>query len=322
MKKKTLRASILLVLAMLLLLSGCGARPKSDLATAEYQSYAATELFDENAVDQNTSEKVALGNAWDLPVTYSAATTDNLAGTAPKDVLAGHKVIRDVQADVQTKEFETYIKAVLAKTKALGGYAESTQNQDVGYNDNSLRNALLVLRIPSAQLDVFTAGLSEKGKVTHLNETSRDVTSEYTDVEAKQKALETERDSLLALMEKSGSLEDLLRVQDKLTDVRQELDVLESQLRQMANQIDLSTVTLSVYEVQRIAPTTPEGFWAKTWANLKANLFAIGSGLRSFLGWLISVIPYLIFIAAIATVVVLVLRRVFRKRRAKRAARK
>ena len=303
--RKSIAILTVVLLGLALVLGGCGAKSMDGAAMAP----ASMEYTQVNAYDAYELRE-------DLDAVYKDTVAGgNETGETVKPSTEGRKLIKDVDASVQTRQFETYLAAAERKVAALGGYVESKNTSDGGYYYSDMRNATLVLRVPASALDDFTGSFGELGKVTSMNESVRDVTSNYVDVATHIKALKTERDALLKLMDQAENLEDLLKVQDRLTDVRYRLDSLESQMRQMEDQIALSTVTLRIYEVERVTPEEPTGFWAKTWANFKENLFAVGRGLRDFTSGLLSAIPYLVVIAIPALLLVwLFIRRRRRKR--------
>ena len=297
--RKSIAILLTSLLGLALLLGACGA--KMDGMGLAPQERAANEL----ALDFNYT-----ASAVDEPEKAPAPS-----GEAVKNPLANRKIIKDLDASVDTREFDKYIAGVESKVAALGGYVESKQTGDGGYYYTDTRSATLVLRVPAEALDSFKGSLGERGKVTSLSETVRDITASYTDVEAHIKALKTERDALLKLMERADKLADLLQVQDRLTDVRYRLDSLESQMRQMDDQIAMSAVKLRVNEVERVAPDTPQGFFAKTWSNFKENLFSVGRGLRDFASGFLSSLPFLVVLAIpTALIIWLVVRRRRRKK--------
>ena len=63
-----------------------------------------------------------------------------------------------------------------------------------------------------------------------------DVTLRYVDVDSHKKALETEQERLLALLEKAENVEDIITIENRLSDVRYELENYESQIRLLDNQ--------------------------------------------------------------------------------------
>ena len=90
--------------------------------------------------------------------------------------------------------------------------------------------------------------------ITYRQENVEDVTLDYVDVESRKKMLETEQQRLLELLETAESLDDILTIESRLTEVQYELDSKESQLRTYDNQIDYSTVYLDINEVVRYTP--------------------------------------------------------------------
>lgn len=76
-----------------------------------------------------------------------------------------------------------------------------------------------------------------------------------------KKALETEQERLLALLEKAENVEDIITIENRLSDVRYELENYESQIRLLDNQIDYSTVYVDISEVSRVTDTGKQGFF-------------------------------------------------------------
>ena len=319
MKMRTQPRRLALLLALLLgvvfLLPACAAK-MNDVAEAPGYGGNSGWNFSDAAADYDYRE-MEMEKA-PAPPTASVIGEDGAAGAAnTPDATAGRKLIKNVGASIETKEFEACVAALEKKAVALGGYAESTERRQYSYA-GARRWAEMTLRIPAAKLEDFKKAMGEKGKVVEINESVSDVTMDYTDLEAHIKALRTERDTLLRLMDEAGSLSDLLTVQERLTDVNYRLDSLESRIRRLDDQIDLSTVRLTISETEEYKPEEPKGFWAKVWYDLKTNTLGIGNGAVSIFGWFLGSLPILLLIAVAAVVVVLVIRRARRKRKAKR----
>lgn len=239
---------------------------------------------------------------------YGGAGTDSTSAALP----AGRKLIRNAELDVQTKTFDDFCTAVRQKTAALSGYEESSES---GAYSNDTRYATIVLRIPASRLDAFLQSVSELGTVTSQSTSMQDVTDEYIDIESRLAALETEQETLLALMKKSDKLTDTLEIQDRLADVRGRLESLKGQLKALESQVDYSKVTLSVTEVQRVTLPESRSFWTQVRQNLSDNLYNIGQGLRNFAINLLSALPYLALVLIPAAVIVAIVVLVRKKRK-------
>ena len=115
------------------------------------------------------------------------------------------------------------------------------------------------------------------GTLTYKSESQNDVTMSYVDVESHIKAFETERDSLMLLMEKSESLSDVIALQSRLTEVNYQLDSYKSQLRKYDNLISYCTVNIDVIEVVReVLPESEMTFGERIKRGLEDSFENIG----------------------------------------------
>ncbi|MDR2687411.1 MAG: DUF4349 domain-containing protein, partial [Oscillospiraceae bacterium] len=187
-------------------------------------------------------------------------------------------------------------------------------------NYDSDRYASIVARVPSEKLGAFLDTLEKNGTVMSRSRDRADVTDEMIETGSRKQALQAEEKALLAILEKAQNVEDIIRVQDRLSNVRAELQAYSQKLQSLQNQVSYSTVNIDVREVNRITKPTQK-FGALASSGFLGSLREIGQGLRNFALWFIGAIPYLVMLALPAALLVIVLRRVRRNRRAKKAAR-
>jgi flagellar hook-basal body complex protein FliE len=133
----------------------------------------------------------------------------------------------------------------------VGGYVEASSISGNSYNRNRMRSADITARIPAEQLDAFCDQVSDLGNVTYKNLYTRDVTLTYVDLESHVKALRTEQQTLMDLLAKAEKVEDIILIQNRLSDVLYEIESYESTLRTFDDQITYSSVHLSIQEVAR-----------------------------------------------------------------------
>mgnify|MGYP002226154573 CR=1 FL=1 len=84
------------------------------------------------------------------------------------------------------------------------------------------------------------------------------MTLTYVDLQSHRDALQTEQERLLQLLEQAESIEDIITIEQRLSDVRYQLESMESQLRSYDNQVDYSTVYLYIDEVEVYTPVEEE----------------------------------------------------------------
>lgn len=301
MKKKVLACVLSGILAVSIF--GCGS--KSMMATESAMENAA---YDDMAYDSgyDTTESASAEEAGS-----GAVTSENGIEEVQE---TDRKLIRNVNLSLQTKEFDTVLENMSQKVKDLGGYIQDSSVWGSSSDYSSSRSASYTLRIPSDKLDEFIDVVETLGNVTYKNESVDDVTLRYVDVESHKKALETEQERLLALLEKAENVEDIITIENRLSDVRYELENYESQIRLLDNQIDYSTVYVDVSEVSRVTDTGKQGFFEEVASRFSDSVYVVLMGLRGFAIGILGSLPILVVWGVILAVVVILLRKfVFKK---------
>ena len=301
MKKKVLACVLSGILAVSIF--GCGS--KSMMATESAMENAA---YDDMAYDSgyDTTESASAEEAGG-----GAVTSENGIEEVQE---TDRKLIRNVNLSLQTKEFDTVLENMSQKVKDLGGYIQDSSVWGSSSDYSSSRSASYTLRIPSDKLDEFIDVVETLGNVTYKNESVDDVTLRYVDVDSHKKALETEQERLLALLEKAENVEDIITIENRLSDVRYELENYESQIRLLDNQIDYSTVYVDISEVSRVTDTGKQGFFEEVASRFSDSVYVVLMGLRGFAIGILGSLPILVVWGVILAVVVILLRKfVFKK---------
>lgn len=249
----------------------------------------------------------------------SYSKTDSLSD-APKEesVTSSRKIIETVRMTVQTKGYDAFLSALNEKIQAVGGYIESSRENNVNWKQEGNRSSVLTVRIPQAKSNEFAAFIGDSAAVTNKEITTDDVTLQYVDTESRVKALESEKAALEALMNKAETMSDVLAIRDQLTKVIYEIESAKSQLRVYDNLVSFSTYTLNVYEVEREEVVEKQGVFAEIGTNLANNFSDLGHFFVRLFVFLISALPYLLLLGAIALFIVWICKRSARKRRERR----
>lgn len=311
--KKDIRRIALIVTGMLIL-SGCGAKSMSD-TSAEAPAAEPAMPQESYSYDTGYNDEMYMESA-EAPAEEEEYYTEEGKGvSSPAGIesvgATSQKLIKTVSMSMETKEFDTLLENIRSKVEELGGYIESSEISGSSYYSfQGNRYAWMTLRIPADKLDGFVTIVSELGNVTNKNESVQDITLQYVDVESHKKALETEQTRLLELLEKAESMEDIIAIESRLSEVRYELQSYGSTLRTYDNQVNYSTVSISINEVERVTPVIEERtFFEEIRYRMSDNLYDIGQGMRNFAIWFISSLPYLAIWAVVIIVLVLLVRK-------------
>ena len=269
-------------------LTGCGGGSDSKYASGAAQDTAAA------------PELAAGSAAYDGGIYEYAEMEEDAGGVSDATVQTNRKLIRNVDMSVETREFDTLLANVKSRVEALGGYIEQSDVYNGSYtSDYRSRSASLKVRIPADRLDGFLDELEDQSNVLRKNESVEDVTLQYVDLESHKKALLAEQEGLLSMLESAQSIEDIIAINEKLTDVRYQLESMESQLRTYDNQIDYSTVYLDVEEVERYEPVAKKGAWERIREGFLDNVRRVTSGISEFCINFVIALPILITAAVV-----------------------
>ena len=308
--KKT--AAIILAIVFALSVTACSAKSSSQMrgmsSSADYAMAApaaAPDMAHENAEAQETGEGSNIANR--------SNTNTEITDTS-------RKLIRRVYLNVETRSFDDLSAQITKRVGELGGYFESSEvggHGGKGYPEAARagepRYARMIIRVPKSNVDAFVGMVSENSNVTAKTETTEDVTLAYVDVESRKKALTIEQERLLVLLGKAEKIEDIIKLEERLSDVRYQLESYGSQLRVYDNQVDYSKVSLDIYEVKRETPAEPTTMSSRIKNGFAQTMYDMGNGLENFTVWFIVNLPYLLIWAVVISIAVLVLRKRLKK---------
>lgn len=282
---------IALLLSCLLLggiLAGCG---------------ADTETYAENGAVMDMEDMLEAPAAG-----LVGSTADSSTGSSTQ--YADQKLIKTVDLRAETEDLDAMMTQLAEQIRTLGGYTEY-QNIYNGSNYSSYRSrsAELIIRIPADKLEGFLTEVEGFSNVISKTESVDDVTLQYVDTESRMEALQAEHDRLVELMEKADNLTDLLTIEERLTEVRYQLESVASQLRVMENRVSYATIELYIDEVEVLTEVEEPTVWERISTGFMKNLRNLGDNLVNLFVWIVTYSPQLLILAALAGLIVWLCRR-------------
>jgi Domain of unknown function (DUF4349) len=178
---------------------------------------------------------------------------------AATDVVSGPQIITTVQLTVTVDHPIDAADDAAKIADQFGGTVADRSEQDA--TDRVAGSAQLTLRIPSAKLTQALDAIKALGIARNTSINSTDVTSQSEDLGARITALQTSVDRLLALLSKASSTDNLLAIENALSQRQADLESLQSQKRYLDDQVQLSTVNLYLISEKDTPAETPDTFW-------------------------------------------------------------
>lgn len=231
--------------------------------------------------------------------------------TASDTVPSERKIVKNASLSIKTKNYDKMMADIKQMIEQYGGYIE--QSQEYNYDTDSDRNANMDVKIPADKLEAFIEELSQIGTITSKSISSEDITDSYIDVESRIKALEIEENTLLGLLKKAESLKDVIEIQDRLSEVRTDLESMKSKKQSYDGMVAYSGVSLNINEVERVVEGG-DTFFGQIKEKLLRNLYSLADFFRTLAINLIASLPY-IAVVGVAFVIVIVVLRKIRKRK-------
>jgi hypothetical protein len=305
--------ALCLSLCLLLSFAACGAKSASTGSAAPEANFKGDYSY--GAIYDGVAD-MEMEMSQESPAEKPAAGNSGSTGSAG---VQNQKLIRTMTLETETEDLDTLLASLDQKIKTLGGYVENKNIRNGSANaSRRYRYANLTIRVPVDQLDAFVEHVSGASNVVHYSENAKDITLSYVATQSRITALETEQTRLLELLAQAENMSDLLQIEQRLTDVRTELEQVTSQLRLYDNLVDYGTIELSVTEVQEYTPVEKETMWQRMGSGLKSSWQALGIFSENLLVFLVTALPWLIPISIIVALLIAT----GKKRRARRAERK
>lgn len=215
------------------------------------------------------------------------------------------QLIRTANISVQVEDVSKALQAAsLITVDQIGDVINL--NDDTPESPSDAHSATMEIRVPVDHFDRTLNALGKLGKVKARSVSAQDASDQIIDMSARLRNLRrTERD-MLAIMDRSGTIDQVLQVTQQLSSVREQIEQLDAQLQSTKYQVAYSTIDITLSSPAVLAAPTSMKLLSDAWLAAVASLRNFTISLLSLGLWLVAFSPY---IAAVALVAALALRR-------------
>ena len=312
MKLNKILSVLLLCALVTALLAGCGGSAGS-AASSGKDSYAEAEAEEAYDAGMTTTENTA------APADPAPGDGEGTGDPLP----AGLKLVYTGSVTIDSTDYDATVADVRKLIADYGCLVEQASESDYDRTwrdssySSSVREYTWTLRVPSEKFSALLDSFGTvHGHVSDKSQDARDMTKQYRDNESRIASLKAQETRLLAFMDRAESIEELMEVEDRLSEVRYELEQLQNDNNTIDQMANWSTLTVRVSEVAAYSGdglSFPQRV-AQAWATSGTGFVRAVQGLVILVIWLL---PWLV----IAGVVVLILYLTRNKRAARRERR-
>ena len=306
----------IVLLLTLIVFTACGSGPD---ASAPVPPNAEAPAAAPAAPDQGA----AAGYAETFPfsadsetVVWGAYEEDSLAYTGQLFALHDRMVIRNAHLSMETMDFENTANSIEAVIASYGGFIESSNRWMVTVQDTDFWNAEYTLRVPVEHFDEANGRIMALGHVVSFSTSSEDVTMQFQDMEGRLSIREEEERRILAMIENTDDLADLITLEVRLANLRITMEGYRRSMSEIDHLASFSTISLFLREVtgeDGIMPTW-DGFSGRMASAFGSSVSFSLSLIEGFAVLIATIILPLAVLAAPVLIVVLVVKRITKRR--------
>lgn len=240
---------------------------------------------------------------------------ENLSVADEAGLDLGDKIIENASLSYETTRFTETTEFI---DEQLDVYEAILESSSKGQSSSSYgfigEYVSMAIRLPNELLHPFITELNNMDDLYLQNEEiSRvDVTKQFRDNETRIAVLKEEEEALRNMLQEQGTLEEILQIRTRLSEVISEREIYENENKNYNDQSEFSTIYLYIQEADRANPRNIGNFWDRISDAFVDSLYRFVAVTQNLIIGLVYFIPYL-SILFILVLIAYFIRRYLRK---------
>jgi len=167
-------------------------------------------------------------------------------GKEPSPLITVPMIVRTASLKLQTRDFDKTRDALEQVVRRHRGYSAQLT---AGSESGSAHTLSATFRVPADQLDAAIAEIKQLADVQQESQGGEEVTEQYVDLTARlSNARRTEQQLLDILEKRTGKLSEVLEVEQELARVREQIERMQAELKNLENRVSFSTLQVELRE--------------------------------------------------------------------------
>lgn len=242
MKMKQLIATLALSVPLLTACSSTQSTLDTDHAIENGGAYRAEISVNNENVNTGTTDVVPAGEGTE----DNKSTEESKPETSNKSDV---KIIYTLHMEAESINFDEDIENLESEIHELEGYIRS---HEIITNDRNgvYKEASISIRVPKDYVNKLSDFIKETFSITSEQSQAIDITEDYYDTESRIENLSSQEEQLRELYENANSIEDMLLINGKLSEVTREKEEMTKKIMRMDERSSYSTIELNIIEVK------------------------------------------------------------------------
>ena len=280
------------LLICILMLAACGGAAEQYTASYDMGDSSANTRYSEEAAIEAEGNASAPsfydedGNSGEAPILNDAVPAQNQT--------VERLIIRNGTLNLVVTDTEEVLQEISRLTQQREGWVVSSNVYDY-YPD--AKAGTIYIRVPVAQFDTIMDAIKAMAvEVTSESTNSEDVTNQYVDLSARLSNLEATATRVRAFLDDARNVEEALAVNQELSRLEGEIEVLTGQIQYLSQSASFSSITVNLTPDEATQPVSVAGWRPQGVAkDALENLIATLQNLADFLIYfVISGVPLLL----------------------------
>lgn len=205
------------------------------------------------------------------------------------------KLIQNIGLEIETKQYTTTVSEIEALVRSLNGYIQNSYiPRPKAENEFSNLQASLTVMIPTVSIDDFIIKAGKTSNIVSERREVYNVTDSYRDTESRISTLKAKELRLLELLKQSGSLSDLLTIENELSNTRYEIERLESTILDYDKRIKYTQFNLTIREVYEYSPSEQASLWERVVEGFTNNAQSFIRTLENGFVFIVTTLPFIL----------------------------
>ena len=197
---------------------------------------------------------------------YGGSSSANLETS----LLPGRKIAISATMSMYVEDVNESSWKIMSIARSLGGYVSQAR---IGK-----KSAYITIKVPKDEFWTAINMISKLGEVYDRGVTTQDLTDRIVDLESRLKSLKVEEERLLDLLKKASSVSDILKIEDKLSSIRSQIESLEAWNRNLQNQVEYARISVILSVKKPVGEDIWKAIGDTFWGSVKLLLICIAGG--------------------------------------------
>ncbi len=259
--------------------------------------------------NQSAKESDSVGTSKSESAAPTSSQVDLSSGSEVE-----RKAIIDGTISIKVQDSQQISQDIAKLAGDYGGYVVSSYLSKSG----DYFNGQVIIKVPQDKLQEVSDKIIAMGELMDKRQTSKDVTEEYYDSEARLKVLKEKEARLTSFMAQATTISDLISIEREIAENRSQIEVLQGRMNYLNNATTYSQLTVSLTQAVPGQVEAPVDAWGRATQGLVTSM----NTMVKFLSWMLMALFVLAPWLVLLFLLILLLRWFIKKRLAKRKAKR